>query len=119
MDPKQTFLGMIQAMRDEDHATARELAFVLKCWFARGGFCPGTYSPEAIHIYIESVLRRTSEDRKPEPPFRLVCYECDLGEATTSEEEAMEEGWTEIEFARHLPQANFIGMCPDCRKQAT
>jgi hypothetical protein len=119
MDPKQTFLDMIQAMKDEDHATARELAQALKCWFAKGGFCPDPYSPEAMHCYIDSVLRRTAGHRKPEPPFSLVCYECDAGEGIASEEEAMAEGWTEIEFARHLPQANFIGMCPDCRKRAT
>ncbi|MEK6258007.1 MAG: hypothetical protein AABP62_05245 [Planctomycetota bacterium] len=114
MDPNQTFLDMFQAMKDEDNATARELAFALKCWFAKDGFYPSQHSPEATDIYITSVLRRTAADRQPEPPFSLVCYECDAGEGIVTEEEAMEEGWTEIEFARHQPQANFIGFCPEC-----
>ena len=60
MDPHQTFLDMFQAMKDEDHATARELALSLQRWFARGGFYTDEYSPEAIHCYLASVLRRTS-----------------------------------------------------------
>lgn len=116
MDPHQTFLDMFQAMKDEDHATARELAQALQCWFAKGGFYPDEYSPEAIHTYIASVLRRTAGHRKPELPFSLVCSDCDAGKGIATEEEAMDEGWTEIEPAPQLPQANYLGICPDCRK---
>ncbi len=116
MDPHQTFLDMFQAMKDEDHATARELAQALQCWFAKGGFYPDEYSPEAMHCYIASVLRRTAGHRKPELPFSLVCSDCDAGEGIATEEEAMDEGWTEIEPAAQLPQANYLGICPDCRK---
>jgi hypothetical protein len=117
MDPNQTFIDMFQAMKDEDHPTARDLAFALKCWFAKDGFYPSRYSREATDIYIASILRRTAADRNPDPPFSLVCYECDAGEGIVTEEEAMEEGWTEIELARHQPQANFIGFCPECGRR--
>lgn len=116
MDPHQTFLDMFQAMKDEDHATARELALALQRWFAKGGFCPDEFSPEVIHLYIESVLRRTIGDCKPELPFSLVCLHCDAGEGLAYEEEAMDAGWTEIEPASDLLQANFLGICPDCRR---
>jgi hypothetical protein len=60
MDPNRTFQDMFHAMRDGDHETARELALALKRWFETGGFYPYQYTPEAMHAYIASVLRRTA-----------------------------------------------------------
>ncbi|QDU45210.1 hypothetical protein Mal52_37010 [Symmachiella dynata] len=60
MDPNQTFLDMFNAMKTEDFATARELALALQEWFAKGGFYPYQYTPEAMQAYIASVLRRTA-----------------------------------------------------------
>jgi hypothetical protein len=57
MDPNQTFLDMFAAMKSGDFATARELALGLKEWFAKGGFYPHQYTPEAMHAYTASVLR--------------------------------------------------------------
>lgn len=113
MDPNQTFLNMFEAMKASDFETARELALALKDWFAKGGFYPYQYTPEAMHAYIGSVLRRTVE-HGPEPVFSLVCRHCDAGEDITTEEQAIGEGWSEIETAFALPQANFCGLCPDC-----
>lgn len=50
-------------------------------------------------------------------PFSLVCSECDAGMHLDSKEEALADGWTEIEFAPDLPMANFIGLCPVCRRE--
>lgn len=60
MDPNQTYLDMFHAMRDGDHEKARELPLALKEWFARGGFYPYQYTPEAMNAYIADVLRRTA-----------------------------------------------------------
>jgi hypothetical protein len=49
-------------------------------------------------------------------PFSLVCSECDAGMNIESHDQAMAEGWTEIDYAPDLPMANFIGLCPDCRE---
>jgi hypothetical protein len=49
-------------------------------------------------------------------PFTLVCQECDAGMDIESEEQAVAEGWTDIDYAPHLPMANFIGLCSDCRE---
>jgi hypothetical protein len=114
MDPNQTFLEMIAAMKAGDHETARKLALALKDRFANGEPYPYQYSPDAMHSYIASVLRRTA-GFGPEPPFSLVCQDCDAGDAIETEEQAIEEGWTEIEPAYDLPQANYCGICPDCR----
>lgn len=47
-------------------------------------------------------------------PFSIVCLECDAGMNVHSYEEALALGWTDIEEDRDLPQANYIGLCPDC-----
>lgn len=114
MDPYRTYLDMFEAMKIHDFETARELALSLKEWFRKGGFHPYQVTPEAMHAYIASVLRRTA-GHGAEPLFSLVCRECDAGQGLTSEEEAIAEGWNEIEMALALPQANFCGLCPDCR----
>lgn len=115
MDPNQTFLDMFEAMQNEDFETARELALALQHWFAKGGFCPPQFTRRAMQTYIDSVLRRTS-GRGREPVFSLICQHCDAGQGITTEELAIAEGWSEIEPAFDLPQANYSGICPDCRE---
>jgi len=114
MDPNQTFLDMFEAMKANDFETARELALALKDWFAKGGFYPHQFTPQAMHAYLASVLRRTA-GHGPEPVFSLVCRHCDAGGDIASEEQAIGEGWSEIEPAFALPNANFCGLCPDCQ----
>ncbi len=115
MDPYQTYLAMFEAMQTNDHETARELAFALHDWIAKGGFCPDQVTLAAMQVAIHSVLRRT--DRQlAEPAFSLTCRECDAGEDVETEEQAIALGWTEIEPAFDLPQANYCGLCPDCRE---
>jgi len=117
MDPNQTFFDMLAAIRDKDKATAHELALALKSWFANGGFYPFQCTPEAMNAYIASVLRRTAGLGEPEPPFSLTCLYCDAGQGIASEEEAIGEGWSEIEPAPQLLQANVLGVCPDCQER--
>ena len=50
-------------------------------------------------------------------PFSLVCCECDAGTHIKSNDQAVAEGWTEIDYAPDLPMANFVGLCPECREQ--
>jgi hypothetical protein len=53
-------------------------------------------------------------------PFSLVCETCDAGMDIETYEQAVAEGWTEIEYDPGLPQANFVGTCPECsREQAS
>ena len=115
MDPNQTFADMFNAMCVHDNETARELALALKSWLAKGGFYPNQHTPETVDSYLASILLRTSEPQDQQPPFSLVCWYCDAGQGNTTEEQAMEEGWTEIEPAPQLLQSNYLGICPDCR----
>ena len=115
MDPNQTYLDMFHAMRDGNFETARELALSLQRWFETGGFYPDQYTPWAMQAYIDSVLRRTL-GYGSEPVFSLICMTCDAGDDLETEEAAMAAGWCEIEPAFDLPQANYCGLCPTCRK---
>lgn len=113
MDPNQTYLDMFAAMRDGDLATARELALALKHWFANGGFYPYQYTKEAMHAYIASVLRRTCGiDRDA---FSLTCVECDAGREIATMHDALAAGWTDIHHQPELMEANYVGLCPECR----
>jgi hypothetical protein len=47
-------------------------------------------------------------------PFSLICTECDAGMEIRSYEQAVAEGWTNIEYAPDLPMANYLGLCPEC-----
>lgn len=107
---------MLKAMRNDEFETARERALVLKEWLAMGRFIPLHFTPDSIHAYIASVIHRTT-NRGPEPVFSLVCRECDAGMDIDTEEQATLEGWSGIEPAFDLPQANYCGLCPDCQKE--
>ena len=50
-------------------------------------------------------------------PFSLACEGCDGGMEVVSYESALAAGWTEIGYAPELPMANFMGLCPECRRR--
>lgn len=57
------------------------------------------------------------DDGSPkEIPFTLVCAECDAGTEIQSKVEALACGWISITYAPDLPMANFVGLCPECRR---
>jgi len=49
-------------------------------------------------------------------PFTLSCTECDRDTPDTYEE-AVRDGWTQIEYYPEGYSENFIGFCPDCRRE--
>ncbi len=59
----------------------------------------------------------TPEGFPPEVPFSLTCEECDGGMEIGSYEEAVEQGWTGIEYTPEQMLANFLGLCPECRQR--
>ena len=48
--------------------------------------------------------------------FSLVCGRCDAGTDVETYKQALDEGWSDISFEPDLPMANFLGLCPDCRR---
>jgi hypothetical protein len=49
-------------------------------------------------------------------PFTLVCTDCDAGMEIRSYEQAIAEGWTDIQYTPDLPMANYLGLCPVCQE---
>jgi hypothetical protein len=49
--------------------------------------------------------------------FSLVCEICDAGDDMLNEVDARAAGWTAIEHCTDLPMANYLGLCPDCRRE--
>jgi len=49
-------------------------------------------------------------------PFSLSCTECDC-DSPDSYEDAVSDGWTEITFYPEGYSENFLGLCPDCRRE--
>lgn len=56
------------------------------------------------------------DDAPLDVPFSLACEACDGGMEIGSYEEALAAGWTGICYAPDLPMANFLGLCPECRR---
>lgn len=57
------------------------------------------------------------EGASPSVPFSLACEGCDGGMEIGSYEEALASGWTEIVFAPEQLMANYLGLCPECRRR--
>lgn len=49
-------------------------------------------------------------------PFSLSCTECDI-DSPKSYEDAIEDGWTGIEYFPQGLMENYLGLCSDCRKR--
>lgn len=116
MDPTTCYLEMFEAMKNKDFETAREHALNLRTWLKAGGFYPPNYSQIEVDAYLANVLRRTVGHEPKQTVFSLTCAFCDAGDGITSEVDAVEAGWSEIQQAPELPMANFVGVCPTCRK---
>ena len=56
------------------------------------------------------------EARNGTKPFTLTCVDCDAGTDVKSMVEAAKSGWSSIEETSDLMEANYIGLCPDCRR---
>ena len=54
--------------------------------------------------------------RSTDEPFSLVCSDCDAVTHIKNYEQAIAEGWSEIDYAPGLAMANNVGLCPDCRE---
>jgi hypothetical protein len=116
MDPQKTYRDLLDALDDGDTETARDLALALQRWLACGGFSPASLTPEAMTSAITAAFSPSSPTGNPDPAFTLICSECDAGGDIATEEEAIAAGWSQIRPAPDLPQANFLGLCPNCRR---
>lgn len=117
MDPQAVYQELLDALRQHDMETARELAETLHDWLARGGFAPQPLGPETVAEVLVTVRHPVTAQCPADTAFTLVCEDCDAGQEIGAEVEAVIAGWTRLEFAPDLPQANFVGLCPACRRR--
>ena len=117
MDPTACYHEMICSMNKGHYDDARASAHSLKAWLDSGGFYPKEENILEVQGHLARVLRITTPGALPEPKvFVLTCADCDNGGQIHSEAQAIEEGWTRIQPQPDLPQANYLGICPYCRK---
>ena len=57
------------------------------------------------------------EFRSQDAQLSLACIECDARTQLPDCGHALAEGWSEIDYAPNVPNANCIGLCPDCREK--
>lgn len=114
MDPERLLLDLIDAAKQCDFTTARNLAGSLRTWLAAGGFYPRSLSREQTNEFVATLLRFPAQlDDATE--FSLCCAHCDAGMEIDTLDQAIRNGWTDIAVALDLLQANFVGICPDCK----
>lgn len=49
--------------------------------------------------------------------FSLCCFRCDAGMDIKTPEQAIAEGWTDIEEDFDGSSWNYLGSCPECREE--
>jgi hypothetical protein len=117
MDPTACYHQMLSAMTEGDYEDARTYAQYLNAWLIGGGFYPLNSKILEVDGQLARVLRITTPGAPPEPEiFSLTCTDCDDGQEINSEAEAIEEGWTSIRSQPDLVEANYLAICPDCRR---
>jgi hypothetical protein len=118
MDPTACYHEMICSMNEGNHHVARAYAHSLRAWLICGGFYPIDGEILDVDGHVARVLRITTPGAPKEPEvFSLTCADCDDGSHIHSEAEAIKEGWTRIRPQPDLAKANYLGVCPFCRKK--
>ncbi|MCA9063502.1 MAG: hypothetical protein KDA96_10600 [Planctomycetaceae bacterium] len=126
MDPQATWNCLLEAWKTRNWEELQEAATDLKRWMTRGGFppevCPQLsmgplWNRAMVRAACEFVLQMAwqvlqSPNGIPRGlPFSASCCDCNA-ESPASYEEAVQAGWTGIEFRPDLPRTNFCGYCP-------
>ena len=127
MDPQAAWQLLIDSYIEHDWPQVLEAAEGLMHWIDRGGFPPETVSGRRMgstwnqHLaqsaceFAADLAERVLADANGIPegvPFSLSCCECDAGSPATYAE-AVDQGWTNIEFAPEGLAENFLGLCPE------
>ena len=127
MDPQATWQELLDAWREHDWQRMQDASEALLDWLKRGGFPPEVFPTSGMGsewnqtmvrsacTYMVDLARRVMADPNSIPAgvtFSLSCYECDV-ESPATYDEAIREGWTEIEFRPECCAENFLGACPE------
>lgn len=98
MDTNACYFDIMLAIECGDHERAGELAELLRAGIVSDDDYPNDYAPDEVDAI----------------PFSLVCVDCDAGMDMPNLAAALAAGWQAIELCPDLPQANYLGLCPEC-----
>lgn len=127
MDPQATWKQLIAAFIAHDWDLVLESADALQSWLDGNGFPPETVPDyrmgcdwnrtvvNAVCEYAGNLALSVLDAENGIPvgvPFSLSCRECDAC-GPESYQDALAEGWREIEFAPNAVAENFFGDCPE------
>ena len=127
MDPQATWNELLDAWMKRDWQRMQEASESLLDWLKRCGFPPEVFPTsglgsewnrmvlQAACTSMVDLARRVIADPNGIPtgvPFTLSCFECSE-EGPDTYDEAICEGWTEIEFRPECCAENFLGACPE------
>lgn len=130
MDPQATWNRLLEEWESRNWLDVSELAEALLEWLSKDGFPPDTmgnrrlgadWHRELALTMCKFALQRANDvldspDQIPsQTPFTLTCATCN-NEGPDTYAEAIDEGWTRIEYFPAGASENFLGECPVCRK---
>ena len=119
---------LLDAWFKRDWDGVLELCEALLNWLERDGFAPQVEYPRELGPDLNRLLARSARDflrqramvvlESPsgiplDVGFSLTCSECN-NEGPENYDEAIDEGWTGIEYVPRRPSRDFLGSCPVC-----
>lgn len=115
MDTNACYFDIMLAIECGDRERASELAELLRAGIVSDDDYPDDYSLDEVDANLAGILQ--TPDSRPfddAVPFSLVCVDCDAGMDMPNLAAALAAGWQAIELCPDLPQANYLGLCPEC-----
>ena len=130
MDPQTTWNSLLEEWAKRNWLDVSELAEALLEWLSKDGFPPKTigsrdlgadwHRTAALAMCNFALTRANDVLDSPnqipgQVPFTLTCATCN-NEGPDTYAEAIDEGWTRIEYFPAGESENFLGECPVCRE---
>lgn len=131
MDPQATWNRLLEEWANGNWLDVSEAAEALLEWLSKDGFPPQTTGSRQMGVDWHRVLAfamcrfalnrandvLNSPDQIPsQVTFSLTCASCN-NEGPNTYDEAIDEGWTGIEYFPAGTSENFLGHCDICRER--
>lgn len=131
MDPQATWNSLLEEWANRNWLNVFELAEALLEWLSNDGFPPDTmgirnlgadwHRTQALAMCRFALERARDVLNSPhqipgQVPFTLTCATCN-NEGPDAYDEAIDEGWRDIEYFPAGSSENFLGECPICRER--
>jgi len=131
MDPQATWNSLLEEWANRNWLAVSELAEALLEWLSKDGFPPDTMGNRSLgadwHRELASTMCKFALERAndvldspnqipSQVPFTLTCATCN-NEGPDTYADAIDEGWTRIEYSPAGASENFLGECPVCRER--